>query len=91
MSEKVALTVSCDVCGKPFWTKGMDEYSDEGRPKPVKTAVWFETEQDEGRAVKPYIETVEIDLCPECAEKAIRIRAVGAMGFNEYRIEVDDA
>lgn len=86
MSEKVVLTVSCEVCGKPFWAGEDNDRRD--RPRPVKTAVWFETEQDEGRAVKPYLSTVEIDLCPECAEKGIRIRAVGAMGYNDYRIEV---
>lgn len=85
MSEHMALTVACDVCGKPFWYS--EDNDKRGRPKPVKTAVWFETEQDEGRGVKPYVETVEIDMCPECAERGIRIRAVGAMGFNEYRIE----
>lgn len=85
MSEKVALTVSCDVCGRPFWASEDNDGRD--RPEPVKTAVWFETEQDEGRHVKPYLQTVEIDICPECAEKGIRIRAVGAMGFNDYRIE----
>ena len=85
MSEKVALTVSCDVCGMPFWASGDNDRR--GRPKPVKTAVWFETEQNEGKPVEPYLETVEIDLCPECAERSIRIRANGCMGFNEYRIE----
>ena len=88
MSEKVALTVSCDVCGRPFWAS--DDGSRRDGPKPVKTAVWFETEQNEGGAVRPYLSTIEIDLCPECAERAIRIRAHGCMGFNEYRIEDGD-
>lgn len=85
MSERVALTVSCDVCGRPFWAG--DEKNDEGRPKKVTTAVWFDTEQNEGRPTEPYLETVKIDLCPECAERAIRIRANGCMGINEYRME----
>lgn len=85
MSERVALTVSCDVCGRPFWTG--DEKNDEDRPKMVTTAVWFDTEQNEGRPTEPYLDTVKIDLCPECAERAIRIRASGCMGINEYRMK----
>lgn len=85
MSEKVALAVSCDVCGRPFWASEDNDRRD--RPKPVKTAVWFETEQNEGKPVEPYLSTVEIDMCPECAKRAIRIRAQGCMGYNEYRIE----
>lgn len=84
MSEKVALTVSCDVCGRPFWMG--DDNDRRGRPKRVNTAVWFETEQNEGKPVEPYIQTVEIDLCPECAAKAIRIWAHGCMGFNDYML-----
>lgn len=87
MSEYTALTVACDVCGRPFWFNEDGDRRD--RPMPVRTAVWFETEQNEGRPVEPYLDTVEIDICPECAERGIRLRACGAMGLNEYRIEGD--
>ena len=37
MSEHMALTVACDVCGRPFWYSEDNDRRE--RPKPVKTAV----------------------------------------------------
>ena len=58
--------------------------------KRVKVPVIFHTEQTEGRAVKPYFSEVTIDICKECAEKAFRLHANGAQGYNSYWIEEQD-
>jgi hypothetical protein len=51
-------------------------------------SVVFTTEQDEGRATKPYLEIKDIDICESCfsfmTEKYRAIMAQGAMGYNKY-------
>lgn len=84
MSEKTTLTIECDVCGCEIWSG--DPESKE-RPRKHDALVWFETEQEEGRAVKPYLGRASMNLCEECADEGIRIHAVGAMGYNDYRIK----
>lgn len=84
MSEKTTVTVTCDVCGCEIWSG--DPKSKE-RPRKLDFLVWFDTEQDEGRAVKPYLGRASMNLCEKCADEGIRIHAVGAMGYNDYRIK----
>lgn len=70
---------ACDVCQEKLLTT--PEY------KPTKMQVIFTTEQDEGRATKPYFSFGELDLCKKCLEEALTgkyIHAEGAMGFNKY-------
>jgi len=84
MSEKTTVTVTCDVCGCEIWSG--DPKSKE-RPRKHDFLVWFDTEQVEGRAVKPYLGRASMNLCEKCADEGIRIHAVGAMGYNDYRIK----
>lgn len=71
--------VICDVCEeKLLITK---EY------KPKKMQVIFTTDQDEGRATKPYFSIGDLDLCKKCQEKALEgnyIYVTGAQGYNKY-------
>lgn len=54
--------------------------------------VVFTTEQNEGRMAKaPYIEMLELDLCKAHYEDFLfttPLTASGAMGHNEYRLDV---
>lgn len=56
--------------------------------KNMTIQVIFTTEQTEGRGVKPYLQTVVIDICEECLEKLVKnqkyIIASGAQGYNTY-------
>jgi hypothetical protein len=71
----------CDVCNRECGARGSME---------PKRQVIFTTEQDEGRSVDPYLELVEIDICPECKKRVLRgeaIYAQGCMGYNRYYFE----
>lgn len=83
MSETMTVSITCDVCHKEIWSG--DPKSSE-RPKKADLLVWFDTEQEEGRFVKPYLCMVSMNICDKCAEDGIRIHAVGAMGRNDYKI-----
>lgn len=67
-------TYTCDICGAEF---------DEKRR--VNVPVLWLTEQNEGRPVKPYFATEELDLCETCADKVHVVEATGACGVNDYR------
>lgn len=58
----------------------------------LRLPVVFITEQNEGRlATEPYIEMLELDLCKVHYEDFIfnsPLTASGAMGNNEYRLDV---
>ena len=84
MSEKTTVTVTCDVCGCEIWSG--DPKSKE-RPRKHDFLVWCDAEQVEARAVKPYLGRASMNLCEKCADEGIRIHAVGAMGYNDYRIK----
>ena len=84
MSEKTIVTVTCDVCGCEIWS-GDPESKD--KPRRLDFLVWFDTEQDEGKGVKPYLSRASMNLCGKCADEGIRIHASGAMGYNDYRIK----
>ena len=84
MAEKTTVTITCDVCGREMWSGRPDSNE---RPRKLDFLVWFDTEQDEGRGVKPYLGRASMNLCDECADKGIRIHACGAMGHNDYHIE----
>ena len=86
MSEKTTMTVTCDVCGCEIWS---GDPSSKERVNARKILVWFDTEQEEGRSVKPYLGLASVHLRDECADKGIRIHAIGAIGYNEYRIVGD--
>ena len=64
--------------------------SNESKYVDIKMQVIFSTEQTEGRSVKPYFSSVQIDICEDCKGKIIEsckyIKASGAMGHNEYII-----
>lgn len=67
-------TYTCDICGTEF---------DEKRR--VNVPVLWVTEQNEGRSVKPYFGTKELDLCEACTDKVHVVEAAGACGVNNYR------
>ena len=79
MSVKTETTYYCDLCNGEIadYSEGNNRFT-----LPVR----FMTEQTEGRPTEPYYQRgVTLDLCNDCATKAIRINAWGAMGYNEYR------
>lgn len=65
----------CDICGK-----------EEKDIKHICYPVIFQTEQTEGRSVKPYIDNTNIDVCPNCCKKILKLSATGAQGYNSYSI-----
>lgn len=65
----------CDICGK--------------EAKDIKHLIYpviFQTEQTEGRNVEPYIYNTNIDVCPNCCKKILKLSATGAQGYNSYSI-----
>lgn len=70
---KVERKLICDLCGK------------EGA-KTFHTLAEFETEQNEGKPVKLYITSTEIELCEECLKKVVLLKASGAQGNNRFWI-----
>ena len=69
----------CDICGEEA---GAPRKGDD-----TPRQVIFTTEQNEGRATKPYFDYVKIDWCEQCRMKALggcAIFATGAMGYNKY-------
>lgn len=62
--------------------------SNESEHKQKDIQVIFDTEQTEGRSVKPYLDTVKIDICEKCLQTILKegkyLHASGAMGHNEY-------
>lgn len=67
--------VTCDLCG----AQGEDVVS-------IKYPVVFLTEQNEGRPCKSYVNISDIDVCPDCKKRILRVNATGCMGFNEYKV-----
>jgi len=74
--KKVSETYICDLCKKE--DIGMHS---------INYPMIFLTDQTEGRPTEPYIYQQKIDVCNECLEKIIKIRAYGAMGNNTYMIQ----
>lgn len=68
---KVTREYFCDLCGN----------SD---AKTYRTLAEFQTEQNEGRIVTPYVTTTDIDLCKECLKKVVVLGASGAQGVNSF-------
>lgn len=68
---KVSKEYFCDICGN-------------SNAKTYRTLAEFQTEQTEGRIVKPYVTTTEIDLCNECLNKVVVLGASGAQGNNNF-------
>lgn len=66
----------CDICKS---TDGV---------KSQRLSVVFLTEQNEGRATDPYIDTSPMDICEDCRKRIVTTGqipfATGAMGFNDY-------
>lgn len=70
-------TVVCDI-------KGCDR---EAKHKAKTVSVRFTTEQNEGRAVEPYLEGSKLDFCKmhyQMYIDSIALNATGAMGYNDY-------
>lgn len=68
---KVTRECFCDLCG----------VSNANTFKPL---VEFTTEQTEGRMVRPYITTTDVELCNDCLNKVVVLRASGAQGNNKF-------
>lgn len=70
--------ITCDVC------ESEDSISED-----IQMQVVFTTEQNEGRAVKPYFEIKRIDICAVCYNRVLDSKrymtATGAMGYNDYK------
>ena len=74
-NEKNNRKYFCDICGK--------------EAKDIKHLIYpviFQTEQTEGRNVEPYIYNTNIDVCPNCCKKILKLSATGAQGYNSYSI-----
>lgn len=66
----------CDLCGAT-------------NAKTYNTLAQFTTEQNEGRIVTPYVTMTDIELCGECLDKVIVLRASGAQGNNKFWLKKD--
>lgn len=76
MRKEIKRTVvSCDICEK-----------EDSNCKQVEYPVLFYTEQTEGRLCNPYISQQKIDLCDDCFNKVIKVKAHGAQGCNMYEL-----
>lgn len=76
--QKQTTSYFCDICKKETEKDNVKSIS--------RMPVIFTTEQTEGRSVEPYLDFVSIDICNKCLAKSIKIKASGAMGYNNYRI-----
>ncbi len=74
MRESIEI-ITCDLCG----TQCEDV-------EVVNYPVVFITEQTECHSCEPYIDNTNIDVCPVCKEKILRVRASGCMGRNNYEV-----
>lgn len=96
MAVRREIKYICDMCHEEF---PEDTYWDgklgSKNPKKIKIQhfigfpVVFLTEQNEGRNCEPYVDFVNLDLCMNCARKALNIEAIGAQGYNHYRFKTD--
>lgn len=71
-------TFSCDIC------------KNDATRKQERVQVAFNSDQDEGRYCKPYLDIVTLDLCTECYGKILvnhPIQAWGAQGHNTYEMK----
>lgn len=72
--------VKCDIKGRRH----------DGPVTTYKLNVVFTTEQDEGRAVTAYLDSVQLEMCQTCYRRMIESRrlitAAGAMGHNTYTL-----
>lgn len=73
--KEIIEKIFCDICGK-----------EEKDIKRICYPVVFQTEQTEGKSVKSYISNTNIDVCPSCCEKILKLSATGAQGYNHYSI-----
>ena len=80
--KKIITKYYCDVCHTET-----DNYEE-------KIQVIFETEQNEGKKCKPYLEENKLNLCDKCKNKILYggkyIFAFGAMGSNKYFFKGDE-
>lgn len=81
----MAIICSCDVCKKTLATTPIHH---EDIPNRELITVRFDTEQDEGRSCKPYLQEVKIHICRGCKERIAKsgryLGASGAQGYNNY-------
>jgi len=69
--------LQCDICG--------DEKNAIKEKQSI--SVIFTTEQNEGRAITPYLDVHLLDLCVDCYDRVIKGKAIfgsGAMGYNKF-------
>jgi len=74
------IQLSCDTC------------KDIANFEAVEIQVIFMTEQNEGRATKPYLCIQKLDLCGYCQDKILKgnyVFSEGAMGYNRYFFKKD--
>lgn len=76
VKETVLKEYFCDLCKK--------QVEKENQLTKINVPVRFTTEQNEGRACKPYIEQTNFELCEECLGETVKITGHGAQGYNEY-------
>ena len=74
--QKTTIEYYCDICK----TKVSNLIT-------INYPVLFTTEQDEGRSVNtPYVSQERLEICSECKNKIIKLRASGCQGYNQYTI-----
>lgn len=74
------IVYRCDIC--------RSEVKEDGDHLQKQVNVIFLTEQNEGRATRPYMESKILDLCNGCLEEVLNGKAIygtGAMGYNHYQ------
>lgn len=76
--KRVTETFYCDIC-----------HIEMEKEFKINYPVVFLTEQTEGRTVNPYVQNNTLDVCKSCAETILRVKGIGAQGYNEYSY-IDD-
>ena len=75
----------CDICKKDIPITKENEHL-----LGKKLNVVFTTETTEGRACKPYLSDVTVDICQDCLQKYIdkfQLIGWGAQGYNTYKFK----
>lgn len=80
-NKTVTIKYCCDFCGKEIDAE--NEKSNIGVPVPCIRSV--ETTEGKYPLKKPYIETVNLDLCEEHFNKLVHCEVYGAQGYDTVR------
>ena len=83
----IQTKIICDTCWYESYNTNTTSKIHNKKINNKKLQVIFQTEQDEGRRVKDYLDTVDIDICDSCMSKILLwnyIFAKWGQWYNSY-------